>query len=237
MRHAHVDLGGGPAGEVGSAGSAEASGSGAGSAEASGSGAGSAAASRGAPPDRDLARGANLLGAVSLAVTDRVRAAAERGAAQGGSAPAALVSLAGYLDGSPIDAVRSPLGLTHSATVRLVDRLVAAGLARRREGADRRSVAVELTQAGHAAAAAAVNSRAEALEEALADLDPAERAELARLHAKVLGTLTDGRVTAGHICRLCDSQACGHEEGRCPVTQAADAAEERAAAAPAPDAA
>jgi DNA-binding MarR family transcriptional regulator len=189
----------------------------------------------GHPVERDLARGANLLGAVSLAVADRVRAAAERGAAQGASAPAALVSLAGYLDGSPIDAVRSPLRLTHSATVRLVDRLVAAGLARRREGADRRSVAVELTPAGHAAAAAAVNARAETLEAALADLDSAERAELARLHAKVLGTLTDGRATAGHICRLCDSHACGHEEGRCPVTQAADAAEERAAAANAPD--
>ena len=186
-------------------------------------------------PERDLARGANLLGAVSLAVTDRVRAAAERGAAQGGSAPAALISLAGYLDGSPIDAVRTPLALTHSATVRLVDRLVEAGLARRQEGPDRRSVAVELTPAGHTAAAEAVKARAEALEEALADLDPNERAELARLHAKVLGTLTHGRASAGQICRLCDSHACGHEEGRCPVTQAADAAEQRAAAVHAPD--
>jgi MarR family transcriptional regulator, negative regulator of the multidrug operon emrRAB len=183
-----------------------------------------------ASADRDLARGANLLGAVSLAVSDRVRAAAERAAAQGGSAPAALVSLAGYLDGSPIDAVRSPLRLTHSATVRLVDRLVASGLARRREGADRRSVAVELTPEGHAAAAAAVKARADALESALATLDPAERTELARLHAKVLGALTDGRATAGYICRLCDSHACGHEEGRCPVTQAADAAEAARAA-------
>jgi MarR family transcriptional regulator, negative regulator of the multidrug operon emrRAB len=177
----------------------------------------------------DLAQGANLLGAVSLAVTDRVRTAAERGAAQGGSAPAALISLAGYLDGSPIDAVRGPLRLTHSATVRLVDRLVEAGLARRREGRDRRSVAVELTPAGQAAAAQAARARAEALEEALAGLDPDERAELARLHAKVLATLTDGRSTAGHICRLCDSHACGHHEGRCPVTQAADAAEEERA--------
>lgn len=182
--------------------------------------------------DRDLARGANLLGAVSLAVADRVRSAAERGAAQGGSAPAALVSLAGYLDGSPIDAVRGPLGLTHSATVRVVDRLVSAGLAQRREGPDRRSVAVELTPTGRSAAASAGRARAEALEEALAALDPAERAQLARLHAKVLGTLTDGRAAAGHICRLCDSHACGHEEGRCPVTQAADAAEEERAAAP-----
>jgi MarR family transcriptional repressor of emrRAB len=180
--------------------------------------------------EADLARGANLLGAVSLAVSDRIRAAAERGAAQGGSAPAALVSLATYLDGSPIDAVRGPLRLTHSATVRLVDRLVAAGLVRRREGPDRRSVAVELTPEGHRAATDAVRARREALEEALSDLNPAERTELARLHAKILQTLTDGRAAAGNICRLCDSRACGHEEGRCPVTQAADAAETRAAA-------
>jgi MarR family transcriptional repressor of emrRAB len=180
---------------------------------------------------RDPARGANLLGAVSLAVSDRVRAAVEPAAGHGGSAPAALVSLAGYLDGSPIDSIRGPLRLSHSATVRVVDRLVAAGLARRREGADRRSVAVELTPAGRSAAAAAALARAEVLEDALAALDPSERAELARLHEKVLATLTDGRAAAGNICRLCDSHACGHEAGRCPVTRAADAAEERAAGA------
>jgi MarR family transcriptional regulator, negative regulator of the multidrug operon emrRAB len=176
----------------------------------------------------DRAREANLLGAVSLAVADRVRAAAERGAGQGGSGPAALISLAGYLDGSPIDSLRGPLGLTHSATVRVVDRLADAGLAGRREGADRRSVAVELTPAGQGAATEAARAREEALEEALAGLGAAERAELARLHEKLLATLTDGRATAGHICRLCDSWACGHWEGRCPVTRAADAAEQAA---------
>jgi MarR family transcriptional repressor of emrRAB len=194
---------------------------------AAGSGPPDTGETRGADPPRE----ANLLGAVSLAVADRVRAAAERGAAQGGSAPAALVSLAGYLDGSPIDSVRGPLRLTHSATVRVVDRLVAAGLARRREGPDRRSVAVELTPAGHSAAAEALRARRQALEEALAGLDADERVQLARLHEKVLATLTEGRAGAGHICRLCDSHACGHEEGRCPVTRAADAAEEKAAAA------
>jgi MarR family transcriptional regulator, negative regulator of the multidrug operon emrRAB len=172
------------------------------------------------------ARQANLLGAVSLAVSDRVRATAERAAGQGGSAPAALISLAGYLEGGPIDSLRGPLGLTHSAAVRVVDRLVAAGLVRRREGADRRSVAVALTPAGREAAERAARARADAVEAALAALDPAERAELARLNEKVLATLTDGRAAAGHICRLCDADACGHYEGRCPVTRAADAAEE-----------
>jgi MarR family transcriptional repressor of emrRAB len=173
----------------------------------------------------EAARQANLLGAVSLAVADRLRDAAQRGAGQSGSAPAAVVSLASYLDGAPIESLRSPLGLTHSAAVRVVDRLVAAGLARRREGADKRSVAVELTPAGHSAAARAAAARAEALEHALARLEPAERAELARLHEKVLAELTDGRAAAGRICRLCDARACGHWEGRCPVTRAADAAE------------
>jgi MarR family transcriptional regulator, negative regulator of the multidrug operon emrRAB len=171
-------------------------------------------------------RQANLLGAVSLAVSDRVRVAAELAAGQGGSAPAALVSLATYLEGGPIDSLRGPLGLTHSAAVRVVDRLVDAGLVLRREGADRRSVAVALTPAGREAAERAARARAEAVEAAMSALDPAERAELARLNEKLLATLTDGRATAGHICRLCDAEACGHYDGRCPVTRAADAAEE-----------
>jgi hypothetical protein len=56
-------------------------------------------------------------------------------------------------------------------------------------------------------------------------LDPAERAELARLHEKILSAVTDGRATAGRTCRLCDIDVCGHYEGRCPVTRGADAAE------------
>ncbi|MGH2844754.1 MAG: MarR family transcriptional regulator, partial [Thermoleophilaceae bacterium] len=68
-------------------------------------------------------------------------------------------------------------------------------------------------------------ARAGALEDALAELDANERAELARLHEKVLSALTEGRSSARRICRLCDAEACGHREGRCPVTRAADAAE------------
>jgi len=178
--------------------------------------------------EADAPRQANLVGAVALRGADRVRAATAAGAAEAGSAPAALVSLAGYLDGEPIDSLRGPLGLTHSAAVRVVDRLVAAGLARRRPGRDRRAVSVALTAGGRRAAARALAAREEALEAALTGLDESERAELARLHEKVLAALTTGRSSAGHTCRLCDSTACGHEQGRCPVTRAADAAEQAA---------
>jgi MarR family transcriptional regulator, negative regulator of the multidrug operon emrRAB len=183
---------------------------------------------RGIGAEGEAARQANLLGAVALAVGDRVRAATDHGVGQGGSAPAALVSLASYLDGGPIDSLRAPLGITHSAAVRVVDRLVSAGFARRGAGEDRRSVAVALTPPGRRVAARAVSARGEVLEAALATLSPAEREELTRLHEKILAGLTDGRSAAGHICRLCDSRGCGHQRGRCPVTQAADAAEQRA---------
>ena len=67
--------------------------------------------------------------------------------------------------------------------------------------------------------------RADALEAALASLSTSERAELARLSEKILQALTDSRATARRTCRLCDLHACGHENGRCPTTRAADAAE------------
>lgn len=171
------------------------------------------------------ARDANLLGALSLAVVDRLDAATREAAAHGGSAPAALAALDTFLDGSSIDTVRKPLGLTHSAAVRLVDRLAVAGLVRRGAGEDGRSVRVFLTPAGRRAAAQVQQGRMRALAEVLAPLDAAETEQLTRVHEKLLAGLTSGRADAAEICRLCDSGACGHEEGRCPVTRAADRAE------------
>jgi MarR family transcriptional repressor of emrRAB len=171
------------------------------------------------------ARDANLLGALTLAVAERLEAATRAAAAHGGSAPAALVALETFLEGSSIDTVRKPLGLTHSAAVRLVDRLAVAGLVRRAAGEDGRSVAIFLTPAGRRAAAQVQDGRMRALAEVLAPLDADERSQLTRLAEKLLGGLTSGRADARHICRLCDADACGHPEGRCPVTRAADRAE------------
>jgi DNA-binding MarR family transcriptional regulator len=172
------------------------------------------------------ARGANLLGTLSLAVAGRMETAV---ASQlGPSAPAALSALEGYLGGEPIDALRQVLALTHSGAVRLVDRLVEAGLAERRPGSDARTVAVELTPTGRVAAEAVREARAAVLGEALAVLSADERATLTRLHEKLLAGLTGDRASARRICRLCDIEACGHHRGTCPVTEARRASTRRA---------
>ena len=175
------------------------------------------------------AREANLLGTLSLAVNERVEEAATAAAAHTGAAPAALAALSTFLDGSSIDALRRPLGLTHSAVVRLADRLAGAGLVRREPGSDARSVSIRLTDQGAAVAEAIRRERGAALAEVLSPLSADERAELTRLHEKLIGGLIGGRADAGHACRLCDVAACGHDEGRCPVTRAADRAEGAAA--------
>jgi MarR family transcriptional repressor of emrRAB len=179
----------------------------------------------------DAPRDANLLGAISLAVAERVDEAVRLAAAHGGAAPAALVALATFLDGSSLDVMRRPLGLSHSAAVRLADRLARAGLVRREPGADGRSVSIRLTAEGERLAAQIRAAREAALEAVLAPLSLTERAELTALNERLLAGITGGRADAGHICRLCDADACGHELGRCPVTIAADRAEAAGAAA------
>jgi DNA-binding MarR family transcriptional regulator len=156
-------------------------------------------------------REANLLGACSLAVAERLPPAA---------GDAALVALSDWLAGATVDALARVVGLTHSGAVRLVDRLAGEGLLERGPGPDGRSRALHLTAAGRQAAAAAQAARFAALEEVLTPLSPADRGTLAGLLGRLLGGMTTDHDSAGHICRLCDAHVCGHPD-RCPVTQAA----------------
>jgi DNA-binding MarR family transcriptional regulator len=173
----------------------------------------------------DPRRTSNLLGSLSLAVTDRLREATEAAAGHAGSGPAALAALSTYLEGEPIDALGRSLGLTHSAAVRLVDRLEDSELVERRRGEDGRSVSVVMTAAGRRAGREILDARHRALGEVLDSLSPSERRALAGVCEKLLGGLTGSRADARRICRLCDPDACGHYHGRCPVTEAADLAE------------
>jgi DNA-binding IclR family transcriptional regulator len=113
------------------------------------------------------------------------------------------------------------LGLTPSGAVRLLDRLQAAGYVTRRPGRDGRSVSVRLTASGRRAARRVSAARAEVLTNALSDLEPAERAHLDELISRVLIGQMRGPGATRYMCRLCDMDACGRDEGRCPVANAA----------------
>ena len=179
------------------------------------------------PDGSDPARAANVLGALALVLTDRITDAVEDAAAQAETGAVALSALRHVLPPEPsIDLLRQVLGLTHSGTVRLVDRLEAAGQVRRGSGRDGRTRTVALTTAGRRAATRVTSERAGELRAALAVLTSDEKEQLADLAGRVLAGLrrdgadgSDGPVERW-TCRLCDTTACGRLQGRCPVAGA-----------------
>ncbi|HTZ93268.1 MAG TPA: winged helix DNA-binding protein [Streptosporangiaceae bacterium] len=175
-----------------------------------------------------LDRPANVFGALALVVADQIADATTAAAGRADSAPAALAALLHFLDRPSVDVLRQVLGLSSSGTVRLLDRLAESGYVERMPGADRRSTAVELTEAGRAAAEEVCRARARVLDGAMAVLTPAERATFDRLIGKLLVGMMREPGAVRWICRLCDTGICRGSPGGCPV---GNAARERYAAA------
>ena len=169
------------------------------------------------PPEPDPARAANVLGALVLALADRMTAAVEESSAHSESGATALSALQHFLRDPSIDLLRQVLGLTHSGAVRLVDRLEHDGLVRRAPGPDGRTTVVRLTPAGRRTASRVSAVRADLLRAALDVLPPADQEQLTDLAGRVLVGMKRGAGATRWTCRLCDTGACGRLEGRCPV--------------------
>ena len=74
---------------------------------------------------------ANRLGAIALTLSDAIVEATEMATGMAGGPPAALVSLHEWADGRSVEVLAGAMRVSHSRAVRVVDGLVAAGLARR----------------------------------------------------------------------------------------------------------
>ena len=94
----------------------------------------------------------NLVGAWTLGMADAIKDATEAAAGMTGAAPAALVALREFLGGRTTEDLAQAVGITHSGAVRLINRLVEAGLVERRPGPDGRSGSIVLTARGRALA-------------------------------------------------------------------------------------
>jgi DNA-binding MarR family transcriptional regulator len=157
-------------------------------------------------------RTANLLGVVGLAVADRIEETARSMLSHAGETPAALVVI-GYGFGPSNDRLRRILGLSHPGTVRLVDRLVADGLVERREGSDRRAIALYLSKRGRALREELLEGRLAAIRPLLAPLTNAEQQAFAALLHKILGSMDTTDMERRTLCRLCDTRVCTN----CPI--------------------
>ena len=174
----------------------------------------------------------NLLGALSTGLTDAVHEATSASAQLDEAAAVALIAL---LDFSPKGSIRrlgQVLGLTHSGTVRMVDRLVNAGYVGRKAGQDARSRSPRLTASGARAARRVRIAREEAIARTLGALSESERVTLTRLCERLISAITEHRLESraagvppmgGALCRMCDFGACGRDQGRCPAEKAAAA--------------
>lgn len=166
---------------------------------------------------------ANVLGAVVDLLARDLEAAMASSAEGPGGRAVALTALAGFASGHAIELLAHSLGLSHSRTVRVVDRLEADGLVTRERGSeDRRTVQVTLTDAGRALARRVADRRLEVLRAEVDELGADDLAALDRIAGKLLGRRIDGMRSAARTCRMCEPDACGHP-GHCPVTLAADA--------------
>ena len=157
-------------------------------------------------------RAANLLGVVGLAVAGRIESVARSVLSHAGETPAAVVVI-GYGLGPSNDQLRRILGLSHPGAVRLVDRLVADGLVERRQGRDRRAVALHLSKRGMAVRQHLLKGRLAAMRPLLDPLDDVEQEALASLLHKMLSLMETTDLERCNLCRLCDDSVCTD----CPI--------------------
>ena len=173
--------------------------------------------------DETNTRTLNMLGALALALADRIAAGAQAASNLHDSGASALVLITNHA-GESFGAIRHALGLTHSGAVRLVDTLEAAGLVERRQSdSDARAVTLWATPAGVRTASAILAARAQLLEPVLARTSKSDRKTIAAFLESALAELTDSRDRALSICRLCAEGTC--RPLGCPVEAAASRTE------------
>ena len=119
----------------------------------------------------------------------------------------------GYDLGPTNDQLRRILGLSHSGTVRLVDRLVLDGLVERREGRDKREIALYVTRRGKALREQILKDRLAAIRPLLSPLSEDEQESLWALLHKMLSAMTTDDIERRNLCRLCDNRVCTD----CPI--------------------
>lgn len=159
-------------------------------------------------------RAGNLLHAMATAVADQ-HLLMLGGASQLSSSAIATVLTLGQHNRQTVSDLAMVTGLSHSATVRLIDRLESEGLVRRSEEKQGRTVPITLTGRGRIEYQNLRSSQSDFLDDLLSELSARERRDLERVLERLLPKLTTSKAERDHICRFCDEGIC--EQTSCPV--------------------
>lgn len=160
-----------------------------------------------------IARIGNLLGALALAVNDRVFGdLANVGFTE--SEAAVLVTLLSN-PGLRIRDIADIVKHSHPGTVRLVGRLESRGLLQKRQGEDRREARLSLTPRGHRAVETIHAERRARLVGSIEILPEERRIELRQILELLLSKMPTDDLNTFQICRLCEESEC--DDGICPV--------------------
>ncbi len=171
---------------------------------------------------------ANLLGALSTGISDGIYESTAMAAGLDGVASTALIALLDFMPGGSVRRLSQVVGVTHSGAVRVVDRLVAEGLATRGTSVDARTRSITLTPRGVKVAREVRTARERAVSQVLEQLTATERTTLTTLSERLVAGITAQRLekrsagetpAGGALCRMCDFGACEREIGMCPAAE------------------
>lgn len=128
---------------------------------------------------------------------------------------ARAVAYIGRTKGGTVRTLSHHIGLSHPATVRLVDRFSQDSLVKRRTSeTDKRAVALELTDTGQLVYQNILRQTSVEIERALSPLSVSEQKAVTASLTKVLSHMETSSITAAQGCRFCHVDVCNN----CPVT-------------------
>ena len=165
-------------------------------------------------------RDANLLGALTTTLADRLFAAMAEEVGVSGVAASVLVLIDAEQD-ITIEQLARVLGVAQPSMTRAVTVLESSGFIAKEPAVDKRSRVLRLTDAGQAMLVRMLSRRAALLEEAISAVAPEDAPVLSRALAAMLEAMPKRSDDRFRICRLCDEAACG-PRANCPVERGSD---------------
>lgn len=160
----------------------------------------------------------NLIGAFATKVSSEIEKQISELDGRSVNHEIALVAIYNHPN-ETIDILSKVLGLTHSGAVRLINTLENEGVVERHKSAqDARSVVLLVTLKGRKRVESILNSREKVTLKVLEIFDENQRQDFLSLLEIAMGHLTDEKIDARRICRLCNEGVC--RKLGCPVENA-----------------